>query len=343
MNTEHEDGKGLERTGIRRTIAGTLGIRKGRRRWVILLAIAFALLGASAIGLLVVAQDEHSADAIAASYPEGALYQGTTLYYAEMGADRVSVVEDGEPHPFFIQRNCGPTAIAPYGLRFLVLCHIGRRVVEVDAAGKEVRRWEADANGRALMDPNDASADGQGGVYFSDPGVFSRHTEPHGRVMHLSASGVLRSVAESLWYPNGVYVDQAHRRVYVSEHMRGRVLRFDIGANGSLGPSVTVIDLAGVDRPDRYATAYAESGPDGLEVGPNGDLYVVVYGEGRVLRFGPDAAYRGAVELPTRYATNISFAPDGSAATTGSFNNVDPPFLGEVRFHRAEALTVGLG
>jgi sugar lactone lactonase YvrE len=106
-----------------------------------------------------------------------------------------------------------------------------------------------------------------------------------------------------------------------------------------LRPPATFVRLTDAERSDRYHKPYAETGPDGLEIGPNGELYVVVYGEGRVLRFARDGAYRGAIELPTRYATNITFRPDGSAATTGSFDNVNPPFPGEVRFHSAAAVT----
>ncbi len=301
--------------------------------------LAAVLTSAAVAGLGITTSDDGRADAIEAFYPEGPLYQGPTLYYAEMGADRVSVVEDGVARVFFTQPGCGPTGIAPYGEAFLVLCHLGRRVVEVSTTGKEVRSWEADAAGQDLMDPNDVSADGRGGVYFSDSGLFSRETEPTGRLMHLSGDGVLRSIADTLWYPNGVYVDQGRGLVYVSEHMARRVLRFDIGPDGSLGPASTFIRLADAKVSERYDKPYAETGPDGIEIGPNGDLYVVVYGDGRVVRFTPDGAYNGSIELGTRYSTNISFAPDGSAVTTGSFNNVDPPFPGEVRFHTVEALT----
>lgn len=281
----------------------------------------------------------HEGRAIEALYPEGPLYHEGALYYTEMGADRVSVMDNGAPRAFFTQRGCGPTAIAPYGAGFLVLCHIGARAVAVDTQGRALRAWSVDAAGAPLRDPNDGFADGRGGVYFSDPGLFSRRTEPHGRVMHLSADGVLRSVADLLWYPNGVFVDQAHNQLYVSEHMMGRVLRYDINADGSLGPAGTFVDLASIPRPNRYDTPYAETGPDGLEIGPDGDLWVAVYGEGRILRFSPNARLVGMLELPGRYSTNISFGPDGGAATTATFNNVDPPFPGEVRFYSRQALT----
>lgn len=310
-----------------------------RRHHVALSAIATALAAGALIGLALDRSKPEGAEPIAASYPEGPLSHGDRLFYAEMGADRVSVVEDGAARTFFTQRECGPTAIALYGDGYLVLCHLGRRVVAVNEDGEERRRWSADASGNALMDPNDASADGLGGVYFSDPGVFSRDTKPHGRVLHLAANGVLRIVADTLWYPNGVYVDQIRERLYLSEHMTGRVLRFEIRPDRSLGPSATFAHVANAERSERYETPYEEAGPDGLEIGPNGELYVVVYGEGRVLRFAPNGAYRGSVELPTRYATNITFLPDGRAATTGSFTNAGPPFPGEVRFHAAEAVT----
>lgn len=301
---------------------------------MVLAALAAVVASGAAIALFLDGSTADADDPIAASYPEGPLIQGERLYFAEMGADRVSVVEDGAAQAFFMQRGCGPTAIASYGDDgYLVLCHLGRRAVAVTAEGEERRRWVADADGNALMGPNDASADGRGGVYFSDPGLFSRSTEPHGRVLHLAANGELRIVADTLWYPNGVYVDQALARLYVSEHLAGRVLRFEIGGDGSLGPSATFVRLAEAERSTRYDTPYAETGPDGLEIGPKGELYVAVYGEGRVLRFARNGTYRGAIELPTRYATNIAFSGDGRAVTTGSFTNVDPPFPGEVRFH----------
>lgn len=276
---------------------------------------------------------------IPASYPEGPLWQGDKLYYAEMGADRIDVIENGASHQFFFQPGCGPTAIAPYHNGFLVLCHIAGKIVQVDAQGAVVRQWTQDDNGQTLRDPNDCYADGRGGVFFSDPGLFSRYTVPRGYVMHLTASGALTRATDVLWYPNGVYVDQARNVVYVDEHMAGRVLQYDLTPDGALTNKRTFVDLAQVQRRPRYRTPYEETGPDGLEMGPDGDLWVSIYGEGRILRFSPQAQLVGMLELPTRYLTNIAFNAHGDAATTGSFINDTPPFRGEVRIHPASNLT----
>lgn len=277
--------------------------------------------------------------AVRASYPEGPLWVGQRLYYAEMGADRISTWENGRSAVFFQQEGCGPTAIAPYGQGYLVLCHIGHRIVAVDAQGAEVRRWDRDDTGEFLMDPNDCYADGRGGVYFSDPGLFSRRTTPHGKVMYLSADGHLRAVARPLWYPNGVYVDQAHNRLYVDEHMSGHVLTYAIEPNGDLDGPEVFVDIGDARRPRRYDTPYEETGNDGLEMAANGDLYVAIYGEGRILRFNAHAQLTGMIEAPTRYLTNIAFNDEGGAAITGSFDNDTPPFPGEVRIFSAADLT----
>lgn len=290
------------------------------------MAARFLLLLLALAGAGLVRADETRV--IPALYPEGPLWQGEQLYFAEMRADHITLVDAAGTRIFFEQAGCGPTAIAPYGNGFLVLCHLAARVVAVDAEGREIRRWERDESGTPLMDPNDASADGSGGVYFSDPGRFSRNTRPHGWILHLSAAGALRRVAGPLWYPNGVHV--AGGALYVSEHLRGKVLRHDIEAPGRLGGVRTFADLAKVPRPAGYRAAHALAGPDGLEFGPDGNLYVAMYGEGRLLRLSPQGKLLGMTDIPTRYLTNVAFGMSG-VAVTGAFDNRTPRSPGEVR------------
>ncbi len=293
------------------------------RRFFLALALC---AGASAL-----AQSGRVLDARAA-YPEGPLWVGANLMVAEMGADRVSILDGGRKRTFFNREGCGPTAIAPYGEGFLVLCHLEGAVVAVNAEGGVRFVRDADAEGRRLRDPNDASPDGAGGVYFTDPGLFSRETRPHGALMHIDAAGHVRRLDTELWYPNGVFYDQAERALYLSETFRRRVLRYAIGADGAFGaPTVFAdIDLAPAPRP-RGWRAYPEAGPDGLEKDRSGALAVAIYGEGRILRFDTAGAFLGAVEIPARYVTNLAFAPDGRMAVTGAFENRTPPFPGEVR------------
>ncbi|MDX2237788.1 MAG: SMP-30/gluconolactonase/LRE family protein [Hyphomonadaceae bacterium] len=267
-----------------------------------------------------------------ASYPEGPLWRDGRLYVAEMGADRVSVYRNGAKADFFVQRGCGPTALAPYGEGFAILCHIARTLVIVDRQGARVRVIAADGAGRAFQDPNDISADDRGGAYFSDPGIFSRRIPASGALYHLDARGRARRVAEGLWYPNGVYFDRAERALYVSETFRHRVLRFAVLEDGALGaPSVfATFDFAAAPF-GRYRDVYDERGPDGLERAPDGRLFVAIYGEGVVVALDRDGRIAAALPQPARYTTNIAFAPDGAAIVVGATINDRPPFTGEVR------------
>lgn len=270
-----------------------------------------------------------AADALEASYPEGPLWRGGKLYFAEMAADRVTVRDKRGARPFFVEEGCGPTALAPYGEGFLVLCHRGARIVTVDKKGRARRRWDRDDGGRRLMNPNDAAADGDGGVYFSDPGPFAERSRqtPRGRIMHLSADGALTRVAGPLAYPNGVHVRDG--ALYVSEHLRGRILRFPIGAAGRLGEAHVFADLSGRPPAARYASPYPLAGPDGLEFGPDGALYVALYGEGRFARISLEGDLVGFIDMPARFLTNIAFGK-GGFATTGTFDNRSPSQAGEV-------------
>lgn len=261
-------------------------------------------------------------------YPEGPLYAGGALYVSEMAADTVYRFENDTKRAFFTQAGCGPTAIAPYGEGFLVLCHLGQAVVAVDGQGRPLRRLTGGAGGTAFQDPNDCSADDRGGVYFSDPGVFSTASPPSGRIWRLDAAGTAHIVAAGLHYPNGVFFDAPRRRLLVSEHLARRVLAFPVESNGALGKAVV---LADIDALAGKRGTYREAGPDGLEIGPDGVLYVALYGEGRVLRLTPEGRLLGEIATPFAYVTNVAFAPSGKGGVTvGSYVNDRAPFPGAV-------------
>ena len=57
-------------------------------------------------------------------------------------------------------------------------------------------------------------SDGQGGVFFSDSGIFDPQAPATGRVYHLSAMGVMTEVVGQIRYANGVNFDPASRTLY---------------------------------------------------------------------------------------------------------------------------------
>ena len=93
---------------------------------------------AIALALALCATSAAAEPAVVASgaYPEGLLWRGGKLYFTEMGADRVTIVENGAAREFWKLPGCGPTQIVPFGASgFVVDCHLGRAMVEVSAGG----------------------------------------------------------------------------------------------------------------------------------------------------------------------------------------------------------------
>lgn len=267
----------------------------------------------------------------AGAYPEGPLVQGGRIYVAEMAADRVSVFEAGAWRTFFSAPECGPTSIAPFGEGFVVTCHIGRSLALVDAKGAAIGRVVDRSGGQ----PNDSTADGAGGVFFSSPGPFTKQARFGGAVMRLAPDGALHTAATGLWYPNGVFFDPAQPALYVSEHLARKIWRYPVLEDGALGPRALFADIDAI-APAPPTPPYPEAGPDGLERAPNGDMVVALYGEGRLLQIRPDGKLRRVIPTPLRFVTNIAFLPDGSAVVVGATDNAAPGLPGRIlRLERA--------
>jgi gluconolactonase len=267
------------------------------------------------------------------AYPEGLLWHQGRMLFAEMGADRVSVIGNGTTREFWHDTGCGPTSIAPFGAGFLVNCHLGKHVVEVSAAGATGRRFRV-ANGTPIQDPNASASDGQGGVYFSDSGIFSVRAPSTGRVYHITAMGMITEVVGQLKYANGVAFDPASRTLFVSEHLARRILALTLDARQRVTATRVFADFSqhGASR----AFGYPEAGPDGIVLRDNW-LVVAEYGEARVHVFDRDGGLRNSLKVAMPFVDTVAFDGAGNLYAGGAFQNERPPFEGAVvRFAPAE-------
>jgi sugar lactone lactonase YvrE len=247
-----------------------------------------------------------------AFYPEGPLWHGGKLYFAEMTRDRIADWNGGTPHTFWAQRGCGMTSIAPApGGLFLVTCHLGRAVVwvrEIGHRGRLAVLHTTGAAGEPVGNANDSAADGRGGVYFSSSGKFAVAAAATGAVYHIVPGGAPRRVASKIHYANGVVVGPQGRHLYVSAHLTRQILRFRIARDGSLTERETWLRL--VDVVKREPGAGPLAGPDGLAFDGKGNLFIAEYGAGRVLVIAPDKRLRKIITVPNRFVTSVEFGPD---------------------------------
>ena len=179
---------------------------------------------------------------IQAAYPEAPLVHMESLYYAEYDADVVrrvslaSVLRDGHEPP---SESCMlPCGSGPCGLAFcagmadvVVACY-GSHELRALSSGKVLHR---------VPFANDLCADDRsGGVFVTSsaasaasdaPGdPFDPNAPATGAVYHLSPCGreLIALTPPCIRYANGVAYDPARDRLFVSEHLRNRVLVYDI-------------------------------------------------------------------------------------------------------------------
>jgi sugar lactone lactonase YvrE len=271
--------------------------------------------------------EEPARDAWVGSYPEGPIWVGERLLYAEMGANKVVEWRAGQRRDFWAEPGCGPTAISVFrDGQFIVLCHLRGMLVHLDAAGRKIGTFTAASDGELLRDPNDCHADGKGGVLFTDAGIFAQGAPATGKVFHLAADGTMRKLVDGFYYANGIAVDFAKRRMLVSEHLARKVWQFDLGDDLSIANRRLFLDVA------KYLADaeidYAETGPDGIEVDRDGTVFVPVYGAGRILAVAPDGTV-SKLAVPMKFVTNIAISST-RAVIVGPFINDQPPFPGRV-------------
>ena len=279
----------------------------------------------------------HAEPAVVASgaYPEGLLWHGGKMYFAEMGADRVSIIENGTTREFWRDPGCGPTAISPFGgSGFLVNCHLGKHVVEVSDKGVTGRRFRTAPNAVRIGEPNASASDGQGGVYFSDSGIFSARAPATGRVYHLTAMGVMTEVTSGIKYANGAAFDAATRTLYVSEHLGRRILALTLDGRHKVTATRVFADFGQHDATRTFS--YPEAGPDGIVLAP-GMLVVAEYGEGRVHVFDRAGKHLNTLKVSMPFVDTVGFDGAGNLYAGGAFQNMRPPFEGAVvRFAPAQ-------
>ena len=262
------------------------------------------------------------------AYPEGLLWHGGRMYFTEMGADRVSIIENRSTRQFWHAPGCGPTSIAPFGPSgFLVNCHLGKELVELSAAAVVGQRFRAAPDGTSIGAPNASVGDTQGGVYFSDSGIFHLQAPATGRVYHLSAAGVMTEVVKDIRYANGVAFDRDSRTLYVSEHLNRRILALTLDSRQRVTTRRVFAEFAAQAATRDHG--YPLAGPDGLAL-RHGYLVAAEYGEGRVHVFGRDGKLLNTLKVAMPFVDTVAFDAAGGLYAGGAFQNDRPPYEGAV-------------
>lgn len=262
-------------------------------------------------------------------YPEGPLWHGGRLLYVEYSAHTVMAWDGTANTQVWKQDGCGPAAVIPWQGDLLVTCYDANTLVRIAADGTTVESIAADADGKPFLGPNDATEDGRGGLWLSMSGVYDVAAPIQGMVYHLSADGMLRPMADTIHYSNGLAVTDDGRTLLVAEMLAARILAFAIEADGTLGERRVLARMADIVPTPSDADAYY--GPDGIKIGGDGRLYIAANGAGAVLVTDAEGKLLARHDVPARFVTNVGFGADeGTLFVTAAIDAWNAPYPGAV-------------
>lgn len=283
------------------------------------LALAAALAtGTAAAEPLVIDPDAH--------FPEGPAVVGDALYYVEY-AGQTLMRWDGAGAPVEVWRRdgCGPSAALPFQGDFLVTCYDSGEIARVSADGETVAVVAEDRDGAPFVGPNDFTADGRGGAYMTASGPWDS-APIAGVVYHIAADMTVRAVADDLHYANGIALAPGGGTLYVAESEAARIVTLDVAEDGSLSNRRLFVRIGQVD-----AASGPWAYPDGIEIGPDGALWIGSYAAGRLVAVTAEGTLARTLEVPGATAPNLAFAPDGRAAYVMTVDQTDAaPYAGRV-------------
>jgi len=217
------------------------------------------------------------------------------------GAGSVSI--DSQGRTFAADRSCTDP-----GLGLGANCTILSKIVQLTPERKTVADKFAD--GSTLGRINDLAADGHGGAYFTERGLF--HAKADGTVDTIIPAPPPGPPQPGGVFTNGLVLSPDGKALYVTN--RTTVLAFDVAADGVLSNRRDFATLAG--EPE------GSFGGDGMTVDSDGRLYVTA-GSGVVV-FDKAGKQLGVIPTPRRSITATFGGPDRKTLYIGTLGATTP-------------------
>src|SRR5437773_10438281 len=222
--------------------------------------------------------------------PEGPLYIDGNLYYVGWVSHTLSKWDGKTATVLNHTPGCGHNGLALTKQKtFLLACTEEHgAILELDMTGKQLRRWDADKNGKPFEGGiNDIVVTANSGAYATVFGPYKDlPTSVAGKILYLAPGGEKWvEVADDLNYANGIGVSPDQKTLYVSETVGNCILKFKINDDGSLS-NRSNFALLNLLTPNRVESWWL--GPDIMKVDSKGNIYVAQWFGCKILKICSD-------------------------------------------------------
>jgi len=231
--------------------------------------------------------------------------QGNLLFVDIYEGRILRLTPDLQLSTMFADKSLHPAGIAIHQNGQIFIAGLGDytagRIVALDADGSNPRTILPESAGYV---PDDLVFDANGGMYFTD--IQGTSTKPTGGVYYLSADAkTVTPILPNMAAANGVALSQDGRILWATEFSAGRLHRVDLNAQGSVAQFGSTIPYHFIGR-----------APDSMRADADGNVYVALWGQARILVFNPNGVPIAQILLPAEAdkaflkVTSLAFFPD---------------------------------
>lgn len=264
------------------------------------------------IVLLAAARAEETTVVSDVQGPEGPLVMDGNLYFVGWVSNTLEKW-DGKARTVLNHTDgCGHNGLALTKHKtFLLACTDEHgAIMELDLTGKQIRRWDADKEGKPFAGGiNDIVVAPNGAAYAT---VFGPYVDPQptavvGKILYLAPDGQQWvEVANDLNYANGIGVSPDQKTLYVSETVGNCLLKFRINDDGTLShrSNFALLNLLVKNKNDSWWL-----GPDSMKIDGHGNIYIAQWFGGKVLKISPEGKLMHAFQIAAGDGTtNVAFS-----------------------------------
>jgi lactonase len=240
------------------------------------------------------------------------------LYFVDTYGGRVlRLTPDGELIVTYTDVNLRPAGIAIHKDGRIFVAGVGNfisgRVIAFEPDGSNPTEIVPTSAGYV---PDDLVFDSNGGFYFTD--FQGSPFSPTGGVYYVSPDfKTIEPVLPNMAAANGVTLSPDEKVLWATEFCAGRLHRVELTGPTSIAHFGSAIPYH-----------FAGRAPDSMRTDADGNVYVAMYTQGRILAFSPNGVPIGQILLPGREhnhflkSTSLAFVPDSKEVVIVSRDEV---------------------